>query len=149
MNNDNKRLSGSMHIENCHCTPRIPQQLDHHNLILRGGGKASSRKLSPTGCNGPRHGIETHPQGLKCWTCGERADADDCSDFSYYANIGPKEYKASGNSELGSDQLDYRMSTTETVIDNQKHWSKECLKNDKYCVVQLIVDHQGNKRKYL
>ena len=138
-----------MHIEKCQCTPHLPEQLDHHKHILRAGHKASSNKLSPSGCNGPRSGIDTHPQGLKCWTCGETADATDCTEFPYYTRLDQFDGEASGREELYSREYKNLVSAKQTVTMDPNKWSKECLKNDKYCVIQYIVDQYGNNRKLL
>ena len=84
-----------MQIKICHCTPHWAQV---GNLAFRARSKKTSQnKLSQSGCNGPRSGIETHPQGLKCWTCGETADAIDCTEFPYDSRDHQDKEDVSGN----------------------------------------------------
>ena len=142
--------SGSkpMQIKICHCTPHWAQE---DNLAVRERRKKTSQnKLSQSGCNGPRSGIETHPQGLKCWTCGETADAIDCTEFPYDSKDHQDKEDVSGNHDSDTKLDGQPTSASGTVKEGyQKEWSKQCLKNDKYCVVQFIVDRYGKKRKYL
>ena len=136
-----------MHIEICQCTPHKSKELDRDKHISRAWSTTISNKLSQSGCNGPRSGIETHPQGLKCWTCGETVDATDCTKFPYYSSDyrnNEKESKGSHQELYSNDQL---TSASKAVITYPNEWSKACLMNDKYCVVQFIVDPYGNNRK--
>jgi hypothetical protein len=125
----------------------VKKELGHNKAIMRLGSTTSSKKISHSGCNGPRIGIETHPQGLKCWTCGETVDARECTKFPYYSANNQNGEEASVNQDLDSNGNGHFMSANKPVITYPNEWSKECLKNEKYCVVQLITDQYGNNRE--
>ena len=135
-----------MQTEICQCVPHVTKEPDHTKHLLHGIKRAHSNKLSQAGCNGPRSGIETHPQGLKCWTCGETVDATSCDNFPYYSKASLSDEDASnGHSSSGNGQI---TSANEPIITHPNKWSKECLKNDKYCVIQYITDQDGKNRKF-
>jgi len=63
-------------------------------------------------CNGPRLGLETHPDGLACWTCGEKPEPEGgktCAGFNPAGSRG----------------------------DASDRWSQVCLRNE-LCVIQVI-----------
>ena len=133
-----------MQTEICQCIPYVTKEPDQSKRIMHKIKTANFNTLSQTGCNGPRSGIETHPQGLKCWTCGETVDATSCDNFPYYTKINPGIEEASTLQSNGNDQV---TSANEPILTHPNEWSKDCLKNDKYCVVQYIVDQYGKNRK--
>ena len=132
---DNNKLK-PMRIEICQCIPHVKKELGHDKDIMRAWSTTSSKKISQSGCNGPRIGIETHPQGLKCWTCGETVDARDCTRFPYYSANNQNGEEPSVIQDLDSKGNGHFMSANKPVITYPNEWSKECLKNEKYCVVQ-------------
>ena len=156
-------------IDTCYCAPHPSLMLGPQNVEFDQQGEGSgdgqfsisgpeNNLLSLTeGCNGPIHGIETHPQGLKCWTCGEKSDAIDCSGFlrEYMMD----EHKGDKFEESGTEDNKHAhpdgrhhviSASSETTVTNAYYndrWSKPCLKDDKLCTFQVIVDQHGNKRK--
>lgn len=139
--------SRPIHIEICQCTPNTLAKLDRQRQMMHRDIKTSFNILSKSGCNGPRSGIETHSQGLKCWTCGETVDAIDCTKFPHYSRYYQDNEEASGSQELDIKGKDNAVSANQDVITYPDIWTKECLKNDRYCVVQFIIDQYGNNRK--
>ena len=123
-----------MQTEICQCIPHVTKEPDQSKRQMHKIKTANFNTLSQTGCNGPRNAIETHPQGLKCWTCGETVDATSCDNFPYYSKASPSDEEASnGHSSSGNGQV---TSANEPIITHPNKWSKECLKKDKYCVIQ-------------
>ena len=137
-----------MQTEICQCIPRMAREPEHSKHLLSSIKAARANNLSQTGCNGPRGGIETHPQGLKCWTCGETVDATTCDNFPYYSKDGINDEEELSSQNVLSNGNDQVTSANEPVITHPNKWSKECLKNDMYCVIQYIVDQNGKNRKY-
>ena len=133
-----------MQTEICQCIPYVTKEPDQSKRMMHKIKTANFNTLSQTGCNGLRSGIETHPQGLKCWTCGETVDATSCDNFPYYTKSYPDIEEASTLQSNGNGQV---TSANDPILTHPNEWSKDCLKNDKYCVVQYIVDQYGKNRK--
>lgn len=108
-------------IESCFCMPEIDQSNMNETMTTftnHDGDYVDDMihpKMFQEACNGPRKGIETHQDGLRCWTCGDRPDSKSCKGF------------------VPHNEDDY--------------WSHDCLKEDNYCVVQVIIGADGNKSK--